>query len=100
MLPKPGDNNQEAGAPAGQDLKRPHLAFAHCVAANYLPQVSAFFRGQRFQPNDTEQLEEWLLRIVQPLETTDGSSEQHNLGFRLQDPTKLPAKVVVHVLAE
>ena len=59
-----GDNDQEAGIAAGQDLQRPNRARAHRVAADHLPQASALLGIQPFQTDYSEQLEERLFHIV------------------------------------
>ena len=100
MLREPCDDDQESRVAAGQDLERPDLPSAHRVAADRQPQTSALFGIQRFQLDDSEQLEEWLPRVVQPLEATGGGSEQDDLGLRLQRLAELPSEIFIHVSAQ
>ena len=49
-----GDDDEEAGAAAGEDFKRPHLACAYLVAADLLPQTATVVGRQRLQIEDPE----------------------------------------------
>ena len=100
VLRKPGNDDQEAGVAAGQDLQGPDLAPTHLVAADHLPQATALVGTQPLQINDAEQLEERFLHVVQSLEVTGGGSQQHDLGFHLQHLAKLPAEIIFYVVAQ
>ena len=47
-----------------------------------------------------EQLEERILRVVQPLETTGRGGEQDDLRFRLERLAQMPSEVFVHIGAQ
>ena len=86
-----GDDDQQARVAASQYLQRPDLALAHRIVASNLPQALAILGCQRFQADDPEHLEKWLLHIVQGLEPAGGGGKQDDLGFRLECLTQYPA---------
>ena len=95
-----GDDNKETRIAAGEDLQCPDLAPAYGVATDRLPQAAALRRIQGLKTDDPEQLKEWILRVVQALETTGRRGEQDDLRFQLKRLAQLPTEIVVYVVTQ
>ena len=94
---KRGDDDQQTGTAAGQNLEGLDVASRLLVAADHAPETPAVIRTQRFQFKDPEQLEEWLVRIIQSLEPTGRGGQQHESRLHLQHFAKLPAEIIVDI---
>ena len=100
MASERGDDDQQAGAAAGQNPQGLDLAIRLLVVADHVPETPAGIRIQRFQIKNAEQLEERPLRIVQSLEPTGRGGQQHDSRLRLQRLAKLPAEIIADAAAE
>ena len=94
------DDDEQAGAAAGQNPQGLDLATRLLLTADHVPEAPAGVRAQRFELDDPEQLEERPLRIVQSLEPTGRGGQQHDSRLRLQRLAKLPAEVIADIAAE
>ena len=94
------DDDQQAGAAAGEDLQGPDFAGAPAVPGDRAPQAPAGLPIQWLQGDRPEQFEEGLVRIVQRREAAGGGGQQHDPGLRLQRLAQPPAEIVVHGVAE
>ena len=77
------DDDQQAGAAAGEDLQGPDFAIAPAVPGDRAPQAPAGLPVQRLQGDLPEQFEEGLACVVQRREAAGGGGQQYDPGLRL-----------------